>query len=56
MSFKMIGLHSCSYIRYNIFWHKALNSNGKGVRFDVYSEDDTGTVFDCEMQTMYRRI
>lgn len=25
--------------------------DGKGVRFDVYSEDDTGTVYDCEMQT-----
>lgn len=27
-----------------------LTADGKGVRFDVYSEDDTGTVFDCEMQ------
>lgn len=27
-----------------------LTADGKGVRFDVYSEDDTGTVYDCEMQ------
>ena len=28
-----------------------LTADGKGIRFDVYSEDDSGTVFDCEMQT-----
>lgn len=27
-----------------------LTADGRGVRFDVYSEDDTDTVFDCEMQ------
>ena len=32
-----------------------LTADGKGVRFDVYSEDDTGTVFDCEMQTTENR-
>ncbi len=28
-----------------------ITSDGKGIRFDVYSEDDKGSVFDCEMQT-----
>ena len=28
-----------------------ITSDGKGVRFDVYCEDDQNTVFDCEMQT-----
>ena len=28
-----------------------ITADGKGVRFDVYSEDDEDTVFDCEMQT-----
>lgn len=32
-----------------------LTADGKGARFDVYSEDDTGTVFDCEMQTTENR-
>lgn len=32
-----------------------LTADGKGVRFDVYSEDDAGTVFDCEMQTTENR-
>ena len=27
-----------------------ITADGKGVRFDVYSEDDENTVFDCEMQ------
>ena len=26
-------------------------ADGKGIRFDVYSEDDSGIVYDCEMQT-----
>lgn len=28
-----------------------ITADGKGIRFDVYSEDDKDTVFDCEMQT-----
>ena len=28
-----------------------ITSDGKGVRFDVYSEDDSKNVYDCEMQT-----
>ncbi len=28
-----------------------ITSDGKGIRFDVYSEDDANTVYDCEMQT-----
>lgn len=32
-----------------------ITSDGKGIRFDVYSEDDTGTVYDCEMQTTVNR-
>ena len=32
-----------------------ITSDGKGIRFDVYSEDEEGTVFDCEMQTVKNR-
>ena len=32
-----------------------LTADGKGVRFDVYSEDDSDTVFDCEMQATENR-
>lgn len=32
-----------------------ITSDGKGVRFDVYSEDDSQTVYDCEMQTSSSR-
>ena len=28
-----------------------MTADGKGIRFDVYSEDDSGIVYDCEMQT-----
>ena len=28
-----------------------ITADGKGVRFDVYSEDDKNVVYDCEMQT-----
>ena len=28
-----------------------MTADGKGIRFDVYSEDDSKTVYDCEMQT-----
>lgn len=28
-----------------------ITADGKGVRFDVYSEDDQNVVYDCEMQT-----
>ena len=28
-----------------------ITADGKGVRFDVYSEDDSENVYDCEMQT-----
>lgn len=28
-----------------------ITSDGKGIRFDVYSEDDADVVYDCEMQT-----
>lgn len=28
-----------------------ITADGKGIRFDVYSEDDCSTIFDCEMQT-----
>ena len=28
-----------------------MKADGKGIRFDVYSEDDSKTVYDCEMQT-----
>lgn len=28
-----------------------ITSDGKGIRFDVYSEDDKDNIFDCEMQT-----
>lgn len=28
-----------------------ITADGKGVRFDVYSEDDKNLVYDCEMQT-----
>lgn len=32
-----------------------ITADGKGVRFDVYSEDDSNTVYDCEMQTTDNR-
>ena len=32
-----------------------ITSDGKGIRFDVYGEDDQGMVFDCEMQTTENR-
>ncbi len=32
-----------------------MTADGRGVRFDVYSEDDSETVFDCEMQTSKER-
>ena len=28
-----------------------ITSDGRGIRFDVYAEDDNQTVYDCEMQT-----
>ena len=28
-----------------------ITADGKGIRFDVYSEDDQDIVYDCEMQT-----
>ena len=28
-----------------------ITADGKGIRFDVYSEDDQNVVYDCEMQT-----
>ena len=28
-----------------------ITADGKGIRFDVYSEDDSENVYDCEMQT-----
>ena len=31
-----------------------ITSDGKGVRFDVYMEDDESTVYDIEMQTTTR--
>ena len=32
-----------------------ITADGKGVRFDVYSEDDSNTIYDCEMQTIDNR-
>lgn len=32
-----------------------ITSDGKGVRFDIYCEDEQNTVFDCEMQTSSNR-
>ena len=31
-----------------------ITADGKGVRFDVYSEDDENTVFDCEIPMSVR--
>lgn len=33
-----------------------MTADGKGIRFDVYSEDDSGIVYDCEMQTSKKII
>lgn len=32
-----------------------ITADGKGIRFDVYGEDDCDTVFDCEMQAAENR-
>ena len=32
-----------------------ITADGKGIRFDVYSEDDRNVIYDCEMQTTANR-
>ncbi len=47
----VIGRKVCAFVRLDKQQPIETTADGKGIRFDVYSEDDQGTVFDCEMQT-----
>lgn len=51
----IIGKKVGSFTRLDKQMPIEITSDGKGVRFDVYSEDDSNTVYDCEMQTSSNR-